>query len=87
MGRDRNGKSTKKEPEMMDQGLRLYGRIWVLLLNEDGQDLVEYVMVFAVMALGSAAVMQSMDEAIVHVFTQVGGVFATALGFGAPAAS
>lgn len=72
---------------MKDHGLRLCRRIWALLLPEDGQDLVEYVMVFAVMALGTAAVMQSMDEAIVQVFTQVGGVFATALGYGAPTAS
>lgn len=72
---------------MKDHGLRLYGRIWALLLHEDGQDLVEYVMVFAVMALGTAAAMQSMDQAIVRVFTQVGGVFATALGYGTPAAS
>jgi pilus assembly protein Flp/PilA len=72
---------------MKDHGLRLYGKIWALLLNQDGQDLVEYAMVFAVMALGSAAVMQSLDVAIAQVFTQVGGVFATALGFGASAAS
>jgi Flp pilus assembly pilin Flp len=72
---------------MKDHGLRLYGRIGALLLHEDGQDLVEYVMVFAVMALGTAAAMQSMDQAIVQVFTQVGGVFATALGYGTPAAS
>ncbi len=72
---------------MKDHGLRWYGRIWALLQHQDGQELVEYVMVFAVMALGTAAAMQSMDEAIIQVFTQVGGVFATALGFGAPAAS
>jgi Flp pilus assembly pilin Flp len=72
---------------MKDHGLRLYGRIWALLPHEDGQDLVEYVMVFAVMALGTAAAMQSMDQAIAQVFTQVGSVFATALGYGTPAAS
>jgi Flp pilus assembly pilin Flp len=72
---------------MKDHGLKLYGKIWTLLRCESGQDLVEYGMVFAVMALGTAAAMQSMDEAIIQVFTQVGGVFATALGFGAPAAS
>jgi Flp pilus assembly pilin Flp len=78
---------TIREPEMKDHGLRLYGKILALLLHEEGQDLVEYAMVFAVMALGSAVVMQSMDEAIVQVFTTVGGVFATALGFGTPSAS
>ena len=72
---------------MKNRSLRLYAKILELLVREEGQDLVEYAMVFTTMALGSAAVMQSMDEAIVQVFTKVGGVFSDALGFAAPTSS
>ena len=60
---------------MKGHGLRLYRKINDLLLREDGQDLVEYVLVFALMTLGTAAAMESMDAEIYQVFLKIGAVF------------
>jgi hypothetical protein len=63
---------------MKDRSLMLYRRIHELLLREEGQDLVEYVMVFAIMALGTAAAMESMDAAIIQVCLKIGAIFSAA---------
>jgi Flp pilus assembly pilin Flp len=64
---------------MKDRLLRCFKIIEESLVNEEGQDLVEYALVFTMIALGTAAGMESLDVAIVQVFNHVGDVFAGAL--------
>jgi Flp pilus assembly pilin Flp len=64
---------------MKARRLRLFKGIEELLVREEGQDMVEYALVFAVIALGTAAGMQSVDVAIAQVFQHVSDVFAGAL--------
>lgn len=44
----------------------------VLLADESGQDLVEYALVVALIALGSVAAMKSLTNSISDVFQTVG---------------
>jgi Flp pilus assembly pilin Flp len=52
-------------------GLAVLLRIRDLLARNEGQDLVEYSMVFAMIALGTAASMQAVATAVVNVFVTV----------------
>ena len=45
-----------------------------LIKGEEGQDLVEYAIIVALMALGSVAGMSSVSNAINAVFTQLGNI-------------
>lgn len=47
------------------------------LIREEGQDLVEYSLVFGMVALGTVAGMESLDAAIVQVFNSLSAVFAS----------
>lgn len=51
-----------------------------LLLREDGQDLVEYSMIVALMALGAVAGMNSVGTAISNVCGQLSAILYFALG-------
>jgi Flp pilus assembly pilin Flp len=51
-----------------------------LLAGEEGQDLVEYSMIVALMALGAAAGMNSVGTAIVNICGQLSAVLYIALG-------
>jgi pilus assembly protein Flp/PilA len=44
-----------------------------LFLNEDGQDLVEYALVVALIALAATAGMQTLATDISNAFTSIGG--------------
>ena len=46
---------------------------------DSGQDMVEYAMVFAMIALGSLVAMQSLDVAIANVFNTISSTFNGAL--------
>lgn len=52
-------------------GLTVLLRIRDVLARNQGQDLVEYSMVFAMIALGTAASMQAVANAVVNVFVTV----------------
>lgn len=56
---------------MKDQMLNLYLKLQSLLESEAGQDLVEYSMVFAMVALGAIVGMKSLDSAIIQAFSTV----------------
>jgi pilus assembly protein Flp/PilA len=58
----------------------LYGRLRNLFLQEEGQDLVEYAMVFAMIALATIASMQSMAGGVNSVFAAIGATFSSAIG-------
>ncbi len=56
---------------MKDQMLELYLKLQNLRDCEAGQDLVEYSMVFAMVALGAMVGMKSLDSAIIQAFSTV----------------
>jgi pilus assembly protein Flp/PilA len=51
-----------------------------LLAGEEGEDLVEYAMIAALMALGAAAGMDSVSTGINQIFTRLGEILYVALG-------
>ena len=51
----------------------------VLLEGEEGQDLVEYAIIVALMALGSVAGMSSVSNAINAIFTRLGEIVYVAI--------
>lgn len=57
--------------------LRLYVKFQNLLNREEGQDLVEYALTVALIALGSAASMQSVATAISNEFASISVTLAT----------
>ena len=59
----------------MPQTLR---RIFKALLQEEGQDLIEYAMIVALIAFAAAAGMQSAAGGVNNVFLKVGAIIAGA---------
>lgn len=51
--------------------LNLYVKSQILMASEEGQDLVEYALVFAMVAFGSTAGMQSLAVAMSNEFSNV----------------
>jgi pilus assembly protein Flp/PilA len=58
----------------------LYSRLRNLFPREEGQDLVEYAMVFAVIALAATASMQAVAGDVSTVFTTIGATLSSAVG-------
>lgn len=59
--------------------LRLLIRVQSALSTEDGQDLVEYGLVVALVAFGATAAMQSLGTALSSVFTAISSTLASSL--------
>jgi pilus assembly protein Flp/PilA len=59
--------------------LKLYVKFENLMSREEGQDLVEYALVVALIALGATASMQSLAGSISSAFTSISTTFANAL--------
>jgi pilus assembly protein Flp/PilA len=59
--------------------LRLYVNLENLLSREEGQDLVEYALVVALIALGATASMKGLAMAISSSFSTISTKFTTAL--------
>ena len=57
---------------MKDQILLLRVKLQTMLANEEGQDLIEYALVVALIALGATAGMHSLANAINNAFFSVG---------------
>lgn len=58
----------------------LYSRLRSLMLREEGQDLIEYAMVFAVIALATTAGMRAAAGGVSTVFTTIGATLSSAIG-------
>jgi pilus assembly protein Flp/PilA len=58
---------------------KFYNRMQNLLSNEDGQDLIEYALVVALIALGATAGMSTVASDINSAFTNVGATLTSAL--------
>ncbi len=57
---------------MKDILLKLYIKVQVLLSNEEGQDLVEYALIVALIALAATVGMKTLATAINSGFTTLG---------------
>jgi pilus assembly protein Flp/PilA len=59
--------------------LKLYVKFQDLMSREEGQDLVEYALVVALIALGAAASMKTLASAISTEFTTISTTFAASV--------
>ena len=59
--------------------LKGYVKLQNLLNHEEGQDLVEYALVVAIIALGATASMRALSTAISNAFASISTTFANAL--------
>ena len=59
--------------------LKLYVKFQVLTSSEEGQDLVEYALVVAIIALGATAAMSSLAATISTSFGNISSAFANAI--------
>ena len=59
--------------------LKLYVKFQDLMSREEGQDLVEYALVVALIALGAAASMKTLASAISTEFTSISSTFAASV--------
>lgn len=65
----------------MTNNLRiLYSRLQAALVQEEGQDLVEYALVVALIALGATVAMKSLGTEIAAAFTSITTSLTTAIG-------
>lgn len=61
----------KEASNRMSRAPFLLSRVQLLLLSEDGQDLIEYALVAAIVVLGATAGMQALATALNKVFVQI----------------
>jgi pilus assembly protein Flp/PilA len=59
--------------------LKMYVKFQNLISRDEGQDLVEYALVVAIIALGATAAMGNLAKAISGAFGSISTAFATAL--------
>ena len=57
---------------MKDMMLKLYIKMQMLLSQDEGQDLVEYALVIALVALGATAGMKTLASYLNNAFSNVG---------------
>jgi pilus assembly protein Flp/PilA len=70
--------TTSKEEKAMSAKMRkLYADIRALIHKEEGQDLIEYTLVVALIALAATAGMQTVAADINAAFTSIGGKLVT----------
>jgi pilus assembly protein Flp/PilA len=62
----------QEKTQMKDKLMQLSAKLQVLLLNEEGQDLIEYALVVALIAFSATAGMKSLASSINAAFLQVG---------------
>ncbi len=64
---------------MRDELLKLYFRMQNLMSLEEGQDLVEYALVIALIALGATAGMGKLATALSNGFVSIGSAITTSI--------
>ena len=60
--------------------LKLFVKLQTLIMLEEGQDMVEYALVLAIVALGATATMNPLAKILGGAFTNVGANITSALG-------
>jgi len=69
-----------EEIEMKETMLKLSAKIQTLMLQEEGQDLIEYALVVALIAFAATAGMSSLATKINTAFTNIGTTLTTYTG-------
>jgi pilus assembly protein Flp/PilA len=64
---------------MKDTLLMLSTKLQVLLSNEEGQDLIEYALVVALIAFGAVAAMKLLSNDINNAFSDIGSLLTSSL--------
>jgi pilus assembly protein Flp/PilA len=64
---------------MNDMLLKLSIKLQTLLSNEEGQDLIEYALVVALIAFGATAAMKTLSSDINNAFSQIGSTLSTSI--------
>jgi pilus assembly protein Flp/PilA len=59
--------------------LKLYIKIQALMNHEEGQDLVEYALVVALVAFGATAALQTLGSGLNSAFTNISSTLASSL--------
>jgi pilus assembly protein Flp/PilA len=73
------GKSTDGEKKMNTMLLKLFVKFQDLMSREEGQDLVEYALVVALVALGATLGMKTLASGLNTAFTTISSQLASAL--------
>jgi pilus assembly protein Flp/PilA len=73
------GIQTKERPQMNTMIIKLYVKFQDLMNREEGQDLVEYALVVALIALGAVASMKTVATAISTEFSVIESIFTSSV--------
>ncbi len=65
---------------MRAETIKFAKSLWKLVIRRDGQDLVEYALIIALMALAATAGLQTPAQAIFHAFGNDGATFNADIG-------
>jgi pilus assembly protein Flp/PilA len=65
--------------QMNNLMLKLFVRMQTWMEREDGQDLVEYALVVAMVAFGSTASLKTLGTGVSHAFTNISSTLASSL--------
>jgi pilus assembly protein Flp/PilA len=68
---------TQMMTKMNDRLLKLYVDAKCLFLRQEGQDLIEYALLVAMISLGAVAAMSTLSKDINNVFTTIGTTLTT----------
>ncbi len=63
----------------MDKTKKMYAKFHFLMLREEGQDLVEYALIIALISLGAISAMSTLATDIATLFTNVGTILTSAV--------
>ena len=73
------GRMISERTQMNTMILKLYVKFQDLMSREEGQDLVEYALVVALIALGSVATLKTLSGAIAQEFNTISTTFANSI--------
>jgi len=65
--------------KMNQMTLALYTKLQSILAREEGQDLVEYALVVALVAFGATAALQTLGQGLNSAFTNISSTLASSL--------
>ena len=70
-GASKGGANLRRKPAMNNLVLKLYVRFQVLACRDEGQELVEYALVCALISFGAVTGMKALAGALNNVFAQI----------------
>jgi pilus assembly protein Flp/PilA len=71
--------STLRRETMNNLMLKLFVKLQSLAVREEGQDLVEYALVVALVAFGATAALKTLGTGLNHAFTNISSSLASSL--------